>query len=53
MLKTGQNIIILNLKTGQIVMIMIEETGHCAVEYVDGEIPKAAKRKDNRVFWVE
>ena len=30
-----------------------EETGHCAVEYVDGEIPKAAKRKENRVFWVD
>ena len=30
-----------------------EGIGHCAVGYVDGEIPKAAKRKDNRVFWVE
>ena len=29
-----------------------EGIGHCAVGYVDGEIPKAAKRKDNRVFWV-
>lgn len=27
--------------------------GHCAVGYVDGEIPKAAKRKENRVFWVD
>ena len=30
-----------------------EGIGHCAVGYIDGEIPKAAKRKDNRVFWVE
>lgn len=30
-----------------------EGIGHCAVGYVDGEIPKAAKRKDNRVFWVD
>ena len=30
-----------------------EGIGHCAVGYVDGELPKAAKRKDNRVFWVE
>ena len=30
-----------------------EGIGHCAVGYLDGEIPKAAKRKDNRVFWVE
>ena len=30
-----------------------EGIGHCAVGYVDGEIPKAAKRKDDRVFWVE
>ncbi|RKI83664.1 diguanylate cyclase [bacterium 0.1xD8-71] len=30
-----------------------EGIGHCAVGYIDGEIPKAAARKDNRVFWVE
>ena len=30
-----------------------EGIGHCAVGYVDGEIPKAARRNDNRVFWVE
>lgn len=30
-----------------------EGIGHCAVGYIDGEAPKAAKRKDNRVFWVE
>ena len=30
-----------------------EGIGHCAVGYVDGEIPKAAKRKDDRVFWVD
>ena len=30
-----------------------EGIGHCAVGYADGEMPKAAKRKDGRVFWVE
>lgn len=30
-----------------------EGIGHCAVGYIDGEIPKAAKRKDGRVFWAE
>lgn len=30
-----------------------EGIGHCAVGYIDGEMPKAAARKDNRVFWVE
>ena len=30
-----------------------EGIGHCAVGYVDGEIPQPAKRKDNRVFWVD
>lgn len=30
-----------------------EGIGHCAVGYIDGDIPKAAKRKDGRVFWVE
>ena len=24
-----------------------------SIGYIDGEAPKAAKRKDNRVFWVE
>lgn len=27
--------------------------GHCAVGYVDVEIPKVAKRKENRVFGVD
>ena len=30
-----------------------EGIGHCAVGYIDGEVPAAAKRKDGRVFWVE
>lgn len=30
-----------------------EGIGHCAVGYMDGELPKAAKRRDGRVFWVE
>ena len=30
-----------------------EGIGHCAVGYVEGEIPKAAERKDGRVYWVE
>ena len=30
-----------------------EGIGHCAIGYVEGEIPKAAKRKDGRVFWAE
>ena len=30
-----------------------EGIGHCAVGYVEGELPEAAKRKDGRVFWVE
>lgn len=30
-----------------------EGIGHCAVGYVDGEIPQAAERKEGRVFWVE
>ena len=30
-----------------------EGIGHCAVGYVDGEYPKPAKRRNNRVFWVE
>ena len=30
-----------------------EGIGHCAVGYVDGDMPKAAPRKDGRVFWAE
>ncbi len=30
-----------------------EGIGHCAVGYIDGEIPQAAERKPNRVFWAE
>lgn len=30
-----------------------EGIGHCAVGYIDGDMPKAAQRKNNRVFWVE
>lgn len=30
-----------------------EGIGHCAVGYIDGEMPEAAERKPNRVFWVE
>ena len=30
-----------------------EGIGHCAIGYIDGDLPKAAKRKDKRVFWVE
>lgn len=30
-----------------------EGIGHCAVGYVDGKVPKAAKRKEHRVFWIE
>lgn len=30
-----------------------EGIGHCAVGYIDGEPPAAAKRRDKRVFWVE
>ena len=30
-----------------------EGIGHCAVGYVEGELPEAAKRKDGRVFWAE
>lgn len=29
-----------------------EGIGHCAVGYTDGELPKAAERKENRVFWI-
>ncbi len=30
-----------------------EGIGHCAVGYADGDLPKAPKRKDGRVFWAE
>ena len=30
-----------------------EGIGHCAVGYIDGDVPKAAPRKDGRVFWTE
>ena len=30
-----------------------EGIGHCAVGYIDGQAPKAAPRKEGRVFWVE
>ena len=30
-----------------------EGIGHCAIGYIDGEAPKAAERKDDRVFWAE
>lgn len=30
-----------------------EGIGHCAVGYIDGDMPKAAKRKDGRVYWTE
>ncbi len=30
-----------------------EGVGHCAVGYIEGEIPQAARRKDGRVFWAE
>ena len=30
-----------------------EGIGHCAVGYIDGDIPQAVPRKADRVFWVE
>ena len=30
-----------------------EGIGHCAIGYIDGDIPKPAPRKENRVFFVE
>ena len=30
-----------------------EGIGHCAVGYIDGELPDAPARKDGRLFWVE
>ena len=31
----------------------VEGVGHCAVGYIDGEAPAAARRRANRVFWAE
>ena len=30
-----------------------EGIGHCAIGFIDGDIPEAAKRHEKRVFWVE
>lgn len=30
-----------------------EGIGHCAVGYIEGEVPQAARRREGRVFWVE
>ncbi|MCR4622398.1 MAG: nitroreductase [Clostridiales bacterium] len=30
-----------------------EGVGHCAVGYIDGEVPSPAPRRDGRVFWAE
>ncbi|MBS6475261.1 MAG: nitroreductase [Clostridiales bacterium] len=30
-----------------------EGIGHCAIGYIEGDPPKAAKRRDGRVYWVE
>ena len=30
-----------------------EGIGHCAVGYIEGEVPQAARRKEGRVFWLE
>lgn len=30
-----------------------EGIGHCAVGYIDGDAPEAARRKEGRVFWAE
>ena len=30
-----------------------EGIGHCAVGYIDGDLPKAAPRKEGRVFWAK
>ena len=31
----------------------VESIGKYAIGYIEGDVPKAAKRKDKRVFWVE
>lgn len=30
-----------------------EGIGHCAIGYIEGDVPEAAKRKEGRVFWAE
>ena len=30
-----------------------EGIGHCAVGYIDGDIPEAAARREGRTYWVE
>ncbi len=30
-----------------------EGIGHCALGYIDGEVPEAAPRKENRVFYIK
>lgn len=30
-----------------------EGIGHCAIGYIEGDMPKTVKRKNNRVFWAE
>lgn len=30
-----------------------EGIGHCAIGYIESDMPKAVKRKNNRVFWAE
>lgn len=30
-----------------------EGIGHCIVGYIDGEVPEATERRENRVFWIE
>ncbi len=30
-----------------------EGIGHCLVGYIDGDIPQAAPRKDDRVYWID
>ena len=30
-----------------------EGIGHCALGYIDGEVPEAAPRKPGRIFWIE
>lgn len=30
-----------------------EGVGHCAIGYIDGEVPAPAKRKENRVYYID
>ncbi len=30
-----------------------EGIGHCAVGYVDGDLPKPVKRREGRVYWID